>query len=40
MYDAHADPAGYELFVGTKVIDQGRIQICGELRHLLQAHLP
>jgi hypothetical protein len=26
--------------VGRKVIDQGRIQIRGELRHLFQAHLP
>src|SRR5262252_5574981 len=40
MQDAHADTPGYELFVGTKVIDQGRMQICGELRHLFQAHLP
>src|SRR5215467_3450127 len=31
---------GYELFVGTKVVNQGTIQICGELRQLFQAHLP
>src|SRR5207245_9566037 len=38
MYDAHADSSGYELFVGTKVVDQGSIQICGKLRHLSHAH--
>jgi hypothetical protein len=40
MQDAHADCPGYELFVGTKVVNQGTIQICGELRQLFQAHLP
>jgi len=40
MQDAHADSSGYELFVGTKVVDQGRIQICGELRHLFPTHSP
>src|ERR1700756_2741648 len=40
MQDAHADCPGYELFVGTKVVNQGTIQICGELRQLFQAQLP
>jgi hypothetical protein len=40
MQDAHADSPGYELFGGTKVVDQGTIQIRGELRHLFKAHLP
>ena len=40
MQDAHANSPGYELFVGTKVVNQGTIQICGELRQLFQAHLP
>jgi hypothetical protein len=40
MQDAHADCPGYELFVGTKVVNQGTIQICRELRQLFQAHLP
>src|SRR5262252_7581906 len=40
MQDAHADSPGYELFVGTKVVDQGWVQICGELRQLFEAHLP
>jgi hypothetical protein len=40
MQDAHADASAHELFVGAKVIDQRRIQICSELRHLFQAHLP
>jgi hypothetical protein len=40
MQDAQTDSPGNELFVGTKVVDQGRIQVCCELRHLFQAHLP
>jgi hypothetical protein len=40
MQDAHAECPGYELFVGAKVVDQGTIQICGELRYLFRAHLP
>src|SRR5215471_2971361 len=34
VQDAHANSPGYELFVGTKVVDQGTIQICGELRQV------
>ena len=34
MQDANANSPGYEFFVGTKVVDQGRGQIRGELRHL------
>jgi|SRR5215471_7470656 len=40
MQDAQADSSGHELFMGTKVVDQGRIQICGKLHHLCQTHLP
>src|SRR5262250_2822409 len=40
MQDAHADSPGYELFVGTKVVNQGTIQIRRELCHLFLAHLP
>jgi hypothetical protein len=40
MQDAHADASAHELFVGAKVIDQGRIQICGEFCHVFQANLP
>src|SRR5215510_13805378 len=40
MQDAHADCPGYELFVGTKVVDQRTIEIRRESRQLFQAHLP
>src|SRR5262249_38075454 len=39
MQDAHADSPSYEFFGRTKVVDQGTIQIRGELRHLFRAHL-
>src|SRR5215472_15363872 len=40
MQDAHADSPGYELFMGTKVVDQDTIEIRRELRDLFRAHLP
>jgi len=40
IQDAQADSSGNELFVGTKVVDQGRIKVHCELRHLFQAHVP
>ena len=40
MQDGYADCPGYELFVGTKVVDQRTIEIRRELRQLFEAHLP
>src|SRR5215510_168074 len=40
MLYGQADASGHELFVGTKVVDEGRIEIRGELPHLCEAHLP
>src|SRR5262249_47051556 len=40
VQDAYAASPRYELFVGTKVVDQGTTEIRGELRDLFRAHLP
>src|SRR5262249_44391232 len=40
MQDAQTDSPGHELLVGSKVVDEGGIKLCGELRHLFEPHLP
>jgi hypothetical protein len=40
MQDTQTHSPGHELFRRTKVVNQGRIQVYCELRHLFQAYVP
>src|SRR5262245_10238633 len=40
MQDTQTDSPADELFGGTKVVEQSRSKVGGELRHLCSAHLP